>query len=86
MDQEPDKIVVAEVIDGSPAKKGGLQKNDVVLKVNGVEVNELKPTIDLVRQAKPGQEIVFQVKRDGKEKDVKIKAGVLPWKWLMQLE
>jgi uncharacterized protein (TIGR03067 family) len=85
-EKDPDTIVIGATVDGSPAKKGGLLKDDVILKIGGVEVTDLRSTVEMVRQVKPGRDVAFLVRRDGKEKEITIKAGVLPFKWLTQLD
>jgi uncharacterized protein (TIGR03067 family) len=79
VDQEKGRVVIADVVADSPAKKGGLKKDDVILKVGEEEVTELRPTIQAVRRAKPGSKLTFRVKRGGKEKDIVVKPGVLPF-------
>jgi len=85
-EQDPARIVIAETVKDGPAQKAGLLKDDVVLKVGGVEVTDLRSTVEMVRKIKPGSEVAFQIQRDGKEKEITIKAGVLPFKWLTQLD
>jgi len=86
LDDKQNAVVVNEAFDGSPAKKAGLRKDDVLLKVGGGEVTDLRSVIDTVRQAKPGNKLEFRIRRDGKEKDVTVKVGTLPFGILAQLE
>jgi uncharacterized protein (TIGR03067 family) len=72
-------VTVVEVIDGAPAKKAGLKKDDVLLKVGGQEVTELLPTVQMIRRTKPGTELTLRVERDGKELDIVVKVGVFPF-------
>jgi uncharacterized protein (TIGR03067 family) len=85
-DQDRNEIVVKEVLDGSPAKKAGLQRDDVVLKIAGAKPNGLTSAIDMVRQTKPGSKLAVRVRRDGKEQDIQIKVGILPFTVLAQLD
>jgi uncharacterized protein (TIGR03067 family) len=78
-----DKISVADVFDGSPAKKAGLKKDDVVLKVGATEVTDLQGMVRMIQQARPGSELTFVLQRGGKEKEVKAKVGVLPFHLLL---
>jgi uncharacterized protein (TIGR03067 family) len=73
------QVVIAEVFDASPAKKAGLKKNDIILKIDGSDVSDLPATVRTIRQVKPGTKIAFRLKRAGTEKDVSVKAGVLPF-------
>jgi uncharacterized protein (TIGR03067 family) len=78
-----DHIEVADVFDGSPAKKAGLKKDDVVVKVGGAEVSDLQGLVRTIQQAKPGSELAIVVKRAGKEQRVTAKIGVLPFHLLL---
>ncbi len=78
------KISVADVFEGSPAKKAGLKKDDVVLKVGGAEVtDDLQGMVRMIQQAKPGSELAITVQRDGKEQRITAKVGVLPFHLLL---
>jgi S1-C subfamily serine protease len=54
--------------------------------VGGSDVTDLRSVIDPVRQAKPGSKLEFHIRRDGKEKDVTVKVGILPFAFLVRLE
>jgi uncharacterized protein (TIGR03067 family) len=84
--QDQKEVAVSDLIDGAPAKKAGLRKGDVVLKVGDAAVTDLRSAIKAVQQAKPGTKVTFRVRRDGKERDVTVKAGVLPFTWRALLE
>jgi uncharacterized protein (TIGR03067 family) len=73
------ELVIRDVLDGTPAQKAGLKKDDVVLKVDGREVTELRPTVAMVAQSRPGSELTVRVRRAGKEQDIKVKVGVVPF-------
>jgi S1-C subfamily serine protease len=75
---ESDGIVIQDVVADGPAAKGGLKADDVVVKVNGKEVTDLQDFVKMVRGTKPGDELKLTVKRDGKEKEIKIKVGKKP--------
>src|SRR5690348_17265777 len=50
-------VVVREVQDGSPAAKGGLQKNDVVMEFNGQHVEGELQFQRFVRETPPGRTV-----------------------------
>jgi uncharacterized protein (TIGR03067 family) len=81
-DEERKEVVIMDTIDDSPAKKAGLKKDDVVLKVGDQDATDLQGTVAAVRRAKPGSELTFRIKRDGKEQDIKVKVGVMPFNLL----
>lgn len=59
------------VISGSSADKAGLKLLDVILSVNGEEVNPGQNLAFLVSKYKPGDEVTLKVARDGKEMEIK---------------
>ena len=71
-------ILVSEVQDGSPAEKAGIEQGDVIIKLNGRElqsVNELRNKIALII---PNTETEITVIRDGKEKTLDVVIGEQP--------
>ena len=67
--------VIVQVMPGSAADKGGLQRGDVILAVNGVPVrnaSHLRNKIGLVRI---GQTVALRVARAGKERTVTVTIG-----------
>jgi uncharacterized protein (TIGR03067 family) len=86
LDAERQEVVVNEALGDSPAKKAGLKKDDVVLKVAGGEVTTLRSTVEAVRRSKPRTDLVFHIQRDGKEMDITVKVGILPFSVLAGLD
>lgn len=74
--------IVVNVIDGSPAKKAGLLKDDIILQVGGQAATDLRTTVRLVADFRPGSEVTFRVKRGDKEQEIKVRVGVLPFFYL----
>jgi uncharacterized protein (TIGR03067 family) len=79
VDRDSQKVVVAAVQAGSPAMKAGLKKADVLVRVGTLEVSGLPGVIKSIRQAQPNTELVLRTRRGGKEQDVTVKVGVLPF-------
>jgi serine protease Do len=70
--------LVSDVVVGGPAQKGGVQQGDVVVSVNGREVES---NTDLTRQvalARAGDTLRLGVIRDGRPRTVEVKAGLRP--------
>jgi uncharacterized protein (TIGR03067 family) len=86
LDPEGKQLIVNDVFDGSPAKKAGLRKDDVILQIAGEKITELRPAIDAVRRTKPGSDLAFRIRRDGKERDLAVKMGVVPFTLLAGLD
>jgi uncharacterized protein (TIGR03067 family) len=81
---EPNKkeLVIAQVIDGGPAKKAGLKKDDILLRVGGRQAEGVLETVRMIRAERPGSESNLRIRRDGKERDVTVKVGVAPFSLL----
>jgi uncharacterized protein (TIGR03067 family) len=77
----PDRgeVSVADVIKDSPAQKAGMKKDDLVLQIGAVQPTTLREAIDAVREARPGSKLMFRVKRGGKEQEITIQPGVVPF-------
>jgi serine protease DegS len=86
LDAEREQVVVNEVFAESPAQKAGLKKDDVVLKVAGGQVTTLRSAVEAVRRSRPRTDVVFHIRRDGKELDITAKVGVLPFSVLAGLD
>ncbi|MBT1452472.1 trypsin-like peptidase domain-containing protein [Glaciecola sp. XM2] len=57
-------IVVDSVSRNGPAATAGLQVNDIVLSINGIQVESAAKTLDMIAETEPGSEIVLTVSRD----------------------
>ena len=66
-------IYVAQVLNGSPAKEAGLQRGDVIVKIEGTEVKTMEELNKVKNTKKIGDTITLTVNRNGKETDVKVK-------------
>jgi uncharacterized protein (TIGR03067 family) len=86
IDAERQEVIVNEAFGDSPAQKAGLKKDDVVVKVAGGEVTTLRSAVEAVRRSKPRTDLVFHIRRDGKETDITVKVGVLPFSALAGLD
>lgn len=60
---------------GSAAEKAGLKSGDIILEVNGSEINAGNDLCDLIAGMKGGDEIVLKYMRNGESKEVKIILG-----------
>jgi hypothetical protein len=85
-DEETKEVVVAEVLDGAPAKKAGLMKEDVLIAVGGAAVVGIRQASDAIRRTRPGDELSIGIRRAGKEQDQKVKVGLLPIGAILSLQ
>lgn len=60
------------VVPGSPADKAGLVEYDIVLEIDGEEINEKNSLAKVIRKKKIGDEIELKVLSKGNEKKVKV--------------
>lgn len=66
------------VVPGSPADKAGLQENDIILEVNGDQVNKDNPLSALIAKYQVGDVITLKIQRKGKEESIKATLDKLP--------
>ncbi|MFZ9661179.1 MAG: PDZ domain-containing protein, partial [Chitinophagaceae bacterium] len=67
-------VKVSDVVEGSAAEKSGLEKGDVITKLNGKEIEDPSQFSENIRGMKPGETIELSVIKDGDKKEHKIKA------------
>ena len=65
-----DGALVADIISGGPAAKAGLQKGDVIIKVNGEKTKTPEDLTGVVKKSKVGAKLVLEIYREGKSKSI----------------
>ena len=70
--------LVADLTPGGPSESAGLKPGDVVLAVNGHDVNSASELTRQVALAHAGDFVHMQVRRDGKVQQVDVKSGTRP--------
>ncbi len=75
---KPAGALIAQVLEGSPADKGGLQVGDVILSMNGHPIVMSADLPHLVGGLKPGAKADLEVMRGGKRQTIAITVGALP--------
>lgn len=73
----PRGALVSEVTKGGPGADAGLKPGDVILAVNGMDIERSSELPPLVAAIKPGTQATLTVWRDKSERAVKIKIGEL---------
>ncbi|MCL5022364.1 MAG: DegQ family serine endoprotease [Nitrospirae bacterium] len=71
-------VLIADVVEGSPAEKAGLRRGDVVTAYNGKEVGEPSHLRNMVADTPPAKEVVLRILREGKTETVKVTIAELP--------
>lgn len=76
--KRPAGALVAQVMDGGPAAKSGLRVGDVILSVDGVDVDISADLPHLIGAIKPNTIAKLGIVRDGKRKTLSVRVGALP--------
>ncbi len=71
-------VLVGEVMEDSPAEKGGLQRGDVIVEVQGKKVEDPNQIRNMVAGVEPGHEIEIKILRDNKPMTKKVIVSELP--------
>ena len=75
--EKPKGALIADIVPNGPAEKSGLKSGDVILKVNGIEIESagaLKKSISFMR---PGQSVTLSLLRSGKH--IELSATIEPF-------
>ncbi len=72
-DTEEEGAVVVSVENDSPAEEAGIQKGDIIVKVNDDQVTNVAKFRYYLYENDPGDTITITLNRDGKDKTVKVK-------------
>jgi C-terminal processing protease CtpA/Prc len=65
-------LKVAEVVEGGPAAKGGVQADDVITSVDGRAIDSMQELAPIMAAAGPGTSVKLDLLRDGKKKTVTV--------------
>jgi serine protease Do len=76
--KSPKGALVTEVLGNSPAEKAGMKRGDVILAINGQEIENLARLRILVAATQVGTKVKVEVMRDGKERNLNVFIGELP--------
>ena len=70
--------IIADVTNGSPAEKGGLERGDIILSVNDKKVTDATSTTRVVGSLIANTSNKFEIIRGGKPKTLKVTVGERP--------
>jgi len=76
--KEPSGALVAEVTKGSPAEKFGIQPGDVIIKVGGRTMPDVRSVSRTIADMSPGDKASIGIWRDGKERTLNITIATFP--------
>ncbi len=76
--REAKGVIIVRVFPDSPAKKAGLKEGDLILAVNGQEVETSSELVRLVSEQTPGSEVYLKILRKNKYLKVRVVLGERP--------
>ena len=79
-DETTGALTVQRVVPGSPAEQAGLQVGDVLFALNGIEISDKNESAlkDAKKDWKPGQNVTYTLKRDGRPVQANLTLGAWP--------
>ncbi|SDR99161.1 trypsin-like peptidase domain-containing protein [Gramella sp. MAR_2010_147] len=66
-------VMVAEVTPGGGAEKSGIQQNDIIKRIDNIQINKFSDLTGYINSKRPGDEVTVKLMRDGREKEVSVK-------------
>ena len=70
--------IISQVIKNSPAEDAGVEKQDVIIAVNGVKVDDSSKLKNLISSGRPHDKTKLTLIRDGHEKKLTVTLGIRP--------
>ena len=63
------------VIQGTPAQKAGLKRDDIILEFNGQKITTKDSLVRIIQRYNPGDKVVLTILRDGKKLEIPVVLG-----------
>ena len=73
-----DGAIISQVMQDSPAQAAGVEKQDVIISVDGEKINDSSSLKNLISSGRPKDRTRLTVIRDGKEKNLTVTLGTRP--------
>ena len=71
-------VFIYSVEDGSAADKAGLKMGDVIMKIDGTDVDSYQELVALKKKYSAGDESTFTIYRGGQQQEVSVTWGAVP--------
>jgi serine protease Do len=71
-------VLVGDIVEDSPADKGGLQRGDIIVEVQGKKIDDPNQIRNMVAGIEPGQEIEMKIIRENKPITKNVTVSELP--------
>ncbi len=68
-------VLLSGVRDGSPAARAGVKKGDIIVRFAGLAVLNLQDFTEALRRCAPGDEVTFEIQREGQKLELKTVLG-----------
>jgi serine protease DegQ len=70
--------IIAGVMKGGPADKGGMKPGDVLMEIEGKPVTDSSDMLNVIAQLAPGSAAKMKILREGKPQDIAVAIGKRP--------
>ncbi len=77
-ENEDGQVEVLDVEKESPAELAKIEEGDILLSIDGKKITGSPMIVSEIRRRKPGQDVKFEVLRNGKTMNIKVKLGEYP--------
>jgi len=68
-------VLVTGIIDDSPADEAGLEEEDIIISIDGVEITGPEHLADAVSERKPGDRVKIELFREGERQRITVELG-----------
>lgn len=75
---DPRGVLVADVADGSPAEDAGVNMGDIILRLNGRDVEDASDFITRIQEAGVGSTVALEVSRAGATEEINVTLEQMP--------
>jgi serine protease Do len=75
---EPRGAIVSSIVADGPASNGGIERGDVILSINGDEVDGSSDLTRRIGEISADERVSFRVLRDGRERTIRVTLGDRP--------
>ena len=73
-----DGVIISQVIMNSPAEFAGIENQDVIIEVDGKEINDSAQLKNLISSGRPNNNVDLTIMRNGKKIFLKVTLGTRP--------
>lgn len=70
--KEENGVLVAGIINSSPAEKAGIKKGDIILKLDGIEIKDARDMVEKVQNKRVGDKVALDILRDERKLKIEI--------------